>query len=207
MGDYMLWLDLETTGTDEREDSIVEVGCILTGPDLVELARYESLAAPTELAWERMADNDVVSEMHRVSGLREELENRSDLRPVGQVDRELCDWLASLGIRPGRVALAGSGVSHFDRRFVALQMPYLDRYVRYWSLDVGVVRRFWSGVAGLPLPDASDAGSKPHRALADVELHLQEARWFKRAMSGRTVGAGRGVSIDTADGLDTPAQV
>ena len=36
--DKLLWLDLETTGSDEANDCIIEVGCVLTTHDLIELA-------------------------------------------------------------------------------------------------------------------------------------------------------------------------
>lgn len=33
--------------------------------------------------------------------------------------------------------LCGSGVSHFDRRFLAEHMPRLTKWFRYYSIDVG----------------------------------------------------------------------
>lgn len=41
--DRLLFTDLETTGTDEENDVILEVACVITDKDLNELAVYEAL--------------------------------------------------------------------------------------------------------------------------------------------------------------------
>ena len=41
---HLLWIDLETTGTDEERDEIIEAGWILTDTNLVALDRGEFAA-------------------------------------------------------------------------------------------------------------------------------------------------------------------
>ena len=76
----------------------------------------------------------------------------------------------------GRTVLAGSGVSHFDCRFIRHYLPELEAFLRYWMIDIGVVRRMYELWVG-ELPTAVNE-EKTHRALDDVYCHLEEARTF-----------------------------
>lgn len=179
---HLLWIDLETTGTNENLDSIIEVAAILTTPDLeVELGQFEAVMQPPEISWQRLLDNEYVLAMHKANGLYDLIEQgQSEVWPhIGMVEDEMMDWLAVHQIRAHRVALAGSGVAHFDRRFIQAWMPNLDNHLRYWSIDVGVLRRSWTMWTDSPLPSSGLDEAKTHRAMDDVRLHLEEARAFR----------------------------
>lgn len=66
---HLLWLDLETTGTDESKDSIIEIGCVLTDADLNEVSDFTMYVEPTDEALGRLLRNDIVREMHKANGL------------------------------------------------------------------------------------------------------------------------------------------
>lgn len=51
LADHLLWLDLETTGSDEAHDSIIEVGCALTTTDLVEIAAFSEIVTLSPRGW------------------------------------------------------------------------------------------------------------------------------------------------------------
>lgn len=74
--DHLLWLDLETTGTDETKDSIIEIGCILTTPDLRDkepTATFQRIISPSDEALGRLLRNGIVREMHEANGLLDDL--------------------------------------------------------------------------------------------------------------------------------------
>lgn len=181
--DKLLWLDLETTGSDERYDCIIEIGCVLTNSNLSPLYDDEEepsaswVVCPTDEGLGRMLRNDVVRTMHEENGLLQEvLENHPD--PIDKITPRVIAWLETYGARQDTVVICGSGVSHFDRRFIRRFMPQLDRYCRHWHLDTGVIRRaheFWLGVPG---PNMNPG--KTHRALDDAKCHLLEARTYQR---------------------------
>lgn len=183
MTDHLLWIDLETTGTDEDRDCIIEVGAVLTTADLDVVDEYADLVSPTPEGLGRMMMNPVVKAMHEKNGLLDALLSvpSSSLRHSGYVGQQMCEWMTGHGAKPGKVVIAGSGVSHFDRRFIRRQMPKLDTFCRHWHIDIGVVRRahaMWAG--GVEVPGAKSAEhSKTHRALDDIRCHLAEARAFK----------------------------
>lgn len=176
---HLLWLDLETTGTDETADPILEIGVVLTTAEapFAELAR-DSVVIGGGLApdWrDRMVP--VVVEMHTVNGLLEDVAESV----IGATDaaQRVIDNVLAPHTRKHAVMLAGSGVGHFDRRFIAAQMPALDGWLQYPCLDVGVLRRAvrFAGRDDL-IPREGDHSLKPHRALDDVLLHLDEWRHY-----------------------------
>lgn len=198
---YLVWMDLETTGTDERRDPILEVGMIVTTTDLAdEVATWSDPVfpadyAPTDRPWWQddnwltaLMPPEVVS-MHRSSGLLADI-MRCDKHyhrlsaDLFTIEQHLTYVLDGLG-KPGEFMLAGSGVSHFDRRFIKAQMPEFEKWLQYPNADVGVFRRMLRmlGREDLvrPAPQAED---KTHRALADARFHLEEARYYKRALAG-----------------------
>ncbi len=180
MTDALLWLDLETTGTDETKDSIIEIGVVATTTDLTILGEWVSLVRPTDEALGRLLRTPVVLAMHEENQLFHELMEAEGVPTIGAVDHQLHEWMNDVGNYPTPVSwvLAGSGVGHFDRRFIKAQMPKLDRRLRHWCIDVGVLRRahqMWSGDTTTPWPN----DMKTHRALDDAYVHLAEARQWR----------------------------
>lgn len=170
---WLGWLDLETTGTDEREDHILEVGFTLT--DLVGVPKWAMARVinPEEEHWNfRM--NPTVTNMHYKSGLIDDVDQSE--RTLPSVEEELMFHLNQQNVLKHEIMLAGSGVGHFDKRFVDAQMPKLAKWFAYPVMDVGVIRRFlrFAGAEHL-IPQVGD---KPHRALDDLNLHLAEYRHY-----------------------------
>lgn len=173
---YLVWLDLETTGTDEKLDCILEVGTILTTPDLRVVDSGESVIVPEATGIERLMANDYVLKMHTDSGLLGD--TRSGLaNNYLDAQADMVEWLGNYG-EPHDFMLAGSGVGHFDRRFIRTWWPDLDSWFQYPVMDVGVIRRFLqlNGLGGA-VPELNE--QKPHRAMADIRLHLQEAQQYR----------------------------
>ena len=171
-------IDLETTGTDENAGSILEVGVVIVGPDLVllDVASWLVHPNPDDLA---NMDQKVV-EMHRTSQLLADLEAGDNVHLLEVVDAQLSLLLDKFTI-DGRIALAGSGVGHFDSRWLRRHLPHASKRLTYWAYDVGVVRRFLRDLCGWIIPPIDV--EKPHRALDDAVLHLAEMRTYRDALS------------------------
>ena len=176
------WIDLETTGTDEFDDPIIEAAVILTTDKaMTEVARRTWTVVPKrpEEAIARIEANAPVLEMHTKNGLYQELKDGVGT-PHAQVQDEMAAFIGSRMTGRGRMPLGGSGVSHFDRRFIAAQWPKVSELLTYWAYDIGSVRRV-GGLAGIKAPaEAADAGLKTHRAMDDIEMHVEEMRWWLR---------------------------
>ena len=185
--DALIWCDLETTGGDEMVDSIIEIGAIATTAQapFEELGGYQQvivpvLADPYDAGWVTGLD-PVVFDMHTANGLIADI-HRIQATPasshptIASAGREFFTWIDSFG---PRLLLAGSGVGHFDRRFIRRHMPEVNDRLLYPVLDVGVIRRSLD-IAGLKhlQPPSGDSSKKNHRGLDDVTMHLDEFRHY-----------------------------
>lgn len=174
--DTLLWLDLETTGSSVDHDSIIEIGAVLTTTDLTEMAEFSMVIDPSDEALGRMLRCAPVKAMHEANGLLAEVMEGTGNKPH-DASKALLAWLEENGAKQGRTVLAGSGVAHFDRRFIDRYMPQVSRYLRYWVIDIGVIRRAHDMWVGTEVSTANDA--KTHRSVDDVRCHLAEARAFR----------------------------
>ena len=180
---HLLWIDLETTGIDEKKDEIVEVGFIITDMELNEKTSGSSVIQITENGWRRIEADDFIKNMHTENGLLAVAEqHNSELPTAKEYEDFLLNELEKLGVSSHRAMLAGSGVGHFDRRFLATWMPKLNRYLAYPVVDVGVIRRFYRDLCGMEVSAINDG--KTHRALDDISCHLDEAKWFRKQFMG-----------------------
>jgi oligoribonuclease len=185
MTDLLLWRDLETTGSSETDgDEIIEIGCILTTENLTVLGENSWLVLPGPLALGRLMQNDVVRTMHQANGLLDGILNTPHIDRPHLVTREVLYWLESLGVDIGRrgLILAGSGVGHFDKRFIDKYMPQLSQILRYSVIDIGVIRRAHRMWVGTEVSAEND--SKTHRALDDIRCHLAEAKAYRQLWRG-----------------------
>lgn len=179
----LLWVDLETTGSNEDKDCIIEVGAILTTTDLEAKETWNHVITPTPLGLGRLMQNGVVRPMHEKNGLLADIVERGCGIKPHESEADILHALQDVwGYNPKTVLLAGSGVGHFDRRFIKKQMPKLDNFLHYACLDIGVVRRA-TELFGYVHPAKGEEPNtkKTHRALDDIELHLKEARIFRNA--------------------------
>lgn len=181
---YLAWVDLETTGVDEFADPILEVGLIITTvePPFEELTSYEAVIDPNPIRFPRWRDrmNDFVTKMHTTNGLLSDISSAAAKSPE-RVQQEMILALAGVS-REHNFMLAGSGVGHFDRRFLHVQMPEFEGWLQYPCLDVGVIRRAFDFAGRKDLNAFGQTfetkNDKPHRGLADVRDHLNEFRTY-----------------------------
>lgn len=187
---YNLWVDLETTGL-ESTSSILEVGVLLTRnePPYEVVDSYTAVVRPEKADW-RSEMNGYVTTMHTNTGLLADLDG-DETATLAEVEDVILLMLDAVGVTPSNPAyLAGSGVSHFDQRVIAAQMPKVNKRLRYATLDVGVLRRMLESAGRTDLTDATygatftstELSAQPHRAFADIHDHLNEFRTYVEAL-------------------------
>ena len=112
---WLVWLHLETTGSYEDEDRILEVGFVITDESFNVKSEHSDVVHEDAKAWRSQADS-VVRDMHERKGLWDAISGPEAL-PLLDVEAEAISVLQSLANKHDFV-LCGSGVSHFDRRFL-----------------------------------------------------------------------------------------
>lgn len=172
--DYIAWFDLETTGNRE-DDSIIEVGFVLTDRDLNEVTAIQRVIKPHDWNYLRSRMGSVVAEMHEKNGLLADIDLGRWLTVSPEaVDAELSAILKGYG-KGNHIPLAGSGVAHFDRKYIRRELPKTDALLSYWAYDIGSVRRFLK-LWGVETPGSELRQSKTHRALDDIREHIAETK-------------------------------
>ena len=173
----LAWMDLEMTGLDPGRHTIVEIATLVTDDDLTVVAEGPDLvvrATPEQLA----AMDDFVRDMHTRSGLLAAIEaSTTTLDEAGQATMAfLRQHLPS----PGSVPLAGNSIGT-DRRFLAAELPEIEKYLHYRSVDVSSIKelaRRWypDAVAGAPAKKTS------HRAMDDIKESVAELAYYRGAI-------------------------
>lgn len=181
-------VDLETTGGDRARDVILEIGAVALNDQFEELDAFTAVIGGWATDTLREDAVPVVQEMHDKNGLWEAVDE-SDCR-IGTIAVRFAEWLDTFEKVDGKLALAGSGVLHFDRDFLNRDFPEAMKRFTYWGLDVGPMRRLARYALRDDLTLDEEAG-KPHRALPDARHHADELRFYRSVYeaSGRPVKA------------------
>ena len=175
---YLFWLDLETTGSDldvvnERSGirsrhEIIEIGAAITDTEL-NVLDGRSFVIGHDIVHENISP--LVENMHTVNGLWADVAKST--MTIAEADATLAGWIRKYN-GSNHMAFAGSGVMHFDRKFIRRDMPLLDKRLTYWAIDVGPIRRSFKYLLGV---DEWPEDTKNHRAFEDVLFHIEEMKW------------------------------
>jgi oligoribonuclease len=169
----LVWIDLEMTGLDTQADHIIEIATIVTDPLLNVIAEGPVLAVHQDAAtlaaldeWNRTT--------HGESGLLQRVRDSRLTARHAEVQT-----LAFLGqfAEPGASPMCGNSICQ-DRRFLAREMPALEKFFHYRNLDVSTVKelaRRWA-----PQVFAGVQKSSAHQALDDIRDSIRELDHYRR---------------------------
>ena len=168
----LIWIDLEMTGLSPEEDSIIEIATIVTDKHLNELAEGPVLAvSQTREVMDGMDDWN--TRQHGESGLMARV-LESDTS-AAQAEAATLEFLAEW-VDAGASPMCGNSICQ-DRRFLAREMPDLERYFHYRNLDVSTLKI----LASLWAPEVARGFVKDseHLALADIRDSIEELSWYR----------------------------
>ena len=171
----LIWIDLEMTGLDTINDSILEVAVIITDAELNVLAEGPVCAiAQQEDVLKAMDDWNRTH--HTDSGLWQRVVNSPySMRAAesAQIDF-LKDWVDQ-GVSP----MCGNSICQ-DRRFLHRLMPELESWFHYRNLDVStlkVLANHW-----MPGSIKDYFKENRHEALSDIRESIAELRYYRQFM-------------------------
>jgi len=168
----LIWIDLEMTGLKTDTDHIIEIATVVTDKNLNILEEGPVLAIhqPDEVL---DAMDDWNRRQHASSGLTQRV--RASTITAREAERRTIQFL-SRWIDGGVSPMCGNSICQ-DRRFLAREMPELERYFHYRNLDVSTLKelaRRWN-------PDAFSGFQKSstHLALDDIRDSIRELMHYR----------------------------
>ena len=132
----LVWMDLEMTGLDVSRHTIVEVATLVTDDDLAIVAEGPDLVVQADADALATMD-DFVREMHTKSGLLAEM--AASPLTLAEAGEATLEFIKSHVPKARTVPLAGNSIGT-DRRFLAAQLPEVEEYLHYRSVDVSTVK-------------------------------------------------------------------
>jgi oligoribonuclease len=176
----LIWIDLEMTGLDPYNDSILEIATVVTDAVLNELAVGPVYAIRhPESVLNKMDDWN--TEHHTASGLWQRVLD-SEVTVHG-AERDTLDFLGEW-TEAGASPMCGNSVCQ-DRRFLARLMPELEAWFHYRNLDVSTLKEL--AVRWAPQIVSEFSKESRHEALADIRESIAELRHYRGYM-GRLGG-------------------
>ena len=173
----LAWMDLEMTGLDPSRHVIVEIASLVTADYLAIVAEGPDLvvhATPAQLA----EMDDFVTAMHTRSGLLDAM--AASTLTLEEAGAQTLEFL-KLHIPEARtVPLAGNSIGT-DRRFLATQLPEIEEYLHYRSVDVSTIKelcRRWYPQVAKTAPEKKGG----HRALQDIVESVAELAFYRSAI-------------------------
>lgn len=170
--DNLIWIDLEMTGLNPDQDTIIEIATIVTSSDLETLAEGPMLAIhqPDEVL---DGMDEWNTNQHGQSGLTQRVRESSiSMRDAEQQTLAfLRDW-----VLPGTSPMCGNTICQ-DRRFLWRWMPELEAFFHYRHIDCSTLKelaRRWAP----PVADGVVKGGS-HLALDDIRDSIQEMRHYR----------------------------
>jgi len=168
----LIWIDLEMTGLDCANDTIIEIATIVTDRHLNELAEGPVLAVGQPRAVMDAMD-EWNTRQHGESGLTERV--LASTVSLARAQAETLEFLAQW-VEQGASPMCGNSICQ-DRRFLARQMPQLEGYFHYRNLDVSTLKILAQQWA--PAVAAGFSKESTHRALADIRDSIAELAWYR----------------------------
>jgi oligoribonuclease len=160
------------TGLRPDVDHVIEIATLVTDKNLRTLAEGPVLAIHQPEAVLELMD-DWNRRQHGASGLIERV--RESRVTIAQAQRATLDFLQAY-VDPNQSPMCGNGICQ-DRRFLARQMPELEKFFHYRNLDVSTLKelaRRWA-------PQVAGAFQKnsTHLALDDVRESVRELQYYR----------------------------
>jgi len=167
-------MDLEMTGLDPGRHVIVEIATVMTDDDLRPIGAGLDIVVHASV--DELAEMDgYVLAMHTRSGLLEAI--KSSTVSLAEAGAQTLAFLRSHIAEPRSVPLCGNSIGT-DRRFLAAQLPDVENFLHYRSIDVSSVkelcRRWYPDVYA----DAPPKGER-HRALDDIHESVAELSYYR----------------------------
>lgn len=168
----LIWIDLEMTGLDTRNDVIIEIATIVTDANLNILEEGPVMAI--HQADEVLAKmDDWNTKQHGQSGLTDRVKN--SVITEAEAEQKTIEFLRQY-VPANSSPMCGNSICQ-DRRFLARCMPELEGFFHYRNLDVSSLKELAKRWAPAVYRGYEKTGS--HLALDDTRDSIRELAYYR----------------------------
>ena len=170
--DNLIWIDLEMTGLYPDTDRIIEIGVVVTDPQLT--VRIEGPVFAIHQSDETLDKMDAWNKgTHGRSGLIDRVK-ASTVNEDEAVEATIA--FLKQYVPAGKSPMCGNSICQ-DRRFLANYMPKLESFFHYRNLDVSTLKelakRWKPGIM------AGFKKAQAHTAMADIHESIEELAYYR----------------------------
>ncbi|HEX5310347.1 oligoribonuclease [Aquabacterium sp.] len=169
----LIWIDLEMTGLKPQTDRIIEIGVVVTSPDLS--IRVEGPVFAIHQPDEALNAMDAWNKgTHGKSGLIDRV--KASTVDEAQASQAVIAFLKQY-VGAKKSPMCGNSICQ-DRRFLANYMPELEAFFHYRNLDVSTLkelaRRWRPGLV------EGFKKAQKHTAMADIQESIDELAYYRQ---------------------------
>lgn len=171
--DNLIWIDLEMTGLNVKNDRIIEISTIVTDKNINILSEGPSIAIfQSEVQLKKMNSWNTVT--HTNNGLIERVKNSMHSEKSAMLDtlKFISKWTY-----PQKSPMCGNSI-YYDRQFLSHYMSDLEKYFHYRCIDVSSIKELfkrWSPKILLKLKKKN-----LHIALHDIRESIEELVYYRK---------------------------
>lgn len=177
----MVWIDMETTGTDEVIDVPLELGLMVTNRFGREIDHISWLVV--DEAWkDRVEDakqDELVGPMHRINGLWFDWDQALTLgqNTPRYVQDKAMDWLDKKEVPYGQMPLCGSSL-RMDRAFCKKYLPDIEYFFSYRIIDISSDKEQCKLLNPKVYEKMIWPDAKAHRVIMDIRDSIREYQYY-----------------------------
>jgi len=170
--DNLIWIDLEMTGLEPKQDKVIEIATIVTDKDLNVLAEGPEIAI--HQSDETLAGMDEWNTSHHgSSGLTQRVKN-SQFNEQAAIDQTI-EFLKQY-VPASSSPMCGNTICQ-DRRFLAEHMLELEEYFHYRHIDVSTLKEL--AVRWKPDLPKGFVKKGSHLAMDDIKESIAELVYYR----------------------------
>lgn len=170
----LVWVDLEMTGLNVKEDHILEISLVLTDSDLNIVAEGPERVIHFDEPFFAGLSDDMREFLSKNNLIEASLKSTHTCE---EVEKEVRDFLEA-HIAPLSSPLCGNTISK-DREFLDKEMPKVLNYLHYRNIDVTTLKELAKRWRPDLFKEMENMKTDSHRAKEDIYESIAELKFYR----------------------------
>lgn len=178
--DWLVWIDIETTGLDTNTCKIIQISCMLSDFNVTTLLKIPEINIFCEDDVLCLMD-DWCKRTHTESGLIEKVKNSNIT--TREAEEMIMRFIQTYTKPEDNLYIAGNSV-HFDKKFIDVWMPKLSERLNYRIVDITSIALLCKTL-NRHVYDARPVKRYSHTSEDDILESIEEYNYYRRTFLNR----------------------